>query len=304
MWKRYANYEGGTADPLIVSWPDADRAGRRGPATSTPTPSTSSRRSSSAWASSCPTSSTATRRTDRGGELRDTFDDADAPTRKKTQFYSMLGTRAVWHKGWKAATAVPAAPESWGDFHQQRWELFDTESDPSECHDLAGSIQRSCRSSSPSGGRRPASTRRCRSNRGTRSRSSATERPELSKPRSRYVYYPGGAEVPESVAPEHPQPLVHDRGRGGRRDAGGQRRPLLAGIRASAATRSTSRTAQLKYVYNWIGQLVQVIESNGDRSRPVMSSSRPTSRRPGQRLPTKGQLSLHIRDQQVGEERS
>ena len=41
-----------------------------------------------------------------------------------------------------------------------------------------------------------------------------TERPQLSKPRNRYVYYPGGAEVPESVAPEHPQPLVHDRRRG------------------------------------------------------------------------------------------
>ena len=47
--------------------------------------------------------------------------------RKETQFYSMLGTRAIWHKGWKAATAVPAAPESWGDFNQQRWELYDTE---------------------------------------------------------------------------------------------------------------------------------------------------------------------------------
>ena len=32
-------------------------------------------------------------------------------TGKETQFYSMLGTRAIWHKGWKAATAVPAAPD-------------------------------------------------------------------------------------------------------------------------------------------------------------------------------------------------
>src|SRR5207244_10994615 len=65
------------------------------------------------------------------------FDAADAPTQKETQFYSMLGTRAIWHKGWKASTAVPAAPESWGDFHLQKWELFDTEADPSECNDLA-----------------------------------------------------------------------------------------------------------------------------------------------------------------------
>ena len=26
MWKRYSNYEGGTADPLIVSWPARDQA--------------------------------------------------------------------------------------------------------------------------------------------------------------------------------------------------------------------------------------------------------------------------------------
>ena len=32
MWKRYANYEGGTADPLIVSWPERHRAGGRHPA--------------------------------------------------------------------------------------------------------------------------------------------------------------------------------------------------------------------------------------------------------------------------------
>ena len=66
-----------------------------------------------------------------------TFGAANEPSRKSTQFYSMLGTRAIWNKGWKAATAVPAAPDSWGDFHQQRWELFDTEKDPAECHDLA-----------------------------------------------------------------------------------------------------------------------------------------------------------------------
>ena len=60
-----------------------------------------------------------TQRPIEGVSFNYSFDDADAPTQKETQFYSMLGTRAIWHKGWKAATAVPAAPESWGDFHQQ-----------------------------------------------------------------------------------------------------------------------------------------------------------------------------------------
>src|SRR6476469_5153642 len=62
--------------------------------------------------------------------------DADA-TGKQTQFYSMLGTRAIYHDGWKAASVTPAAPGAWGDFANQRWELFHTDVDPSECHDLA-----------------------------------------------------------------------------------------------------------------------------------------------------------------------
>jgi arylsulfatase len=34
-------------------------------------------------------------------------------------------------------TLVPAAPNTWPGLESQRWELFDTENDPSECHDLA-----------------------------------------------------------------------------------------------------------------------------------------------------------------------
>ena len=62
--------------------------------------------------------------------------DADAKG-KETQFYSMLGTRGIYHDGWKAASVTPAAPDAWGDFANQRWELFNAEADPSECHDLA-----------------------------------------------------------------------------------------------------------------------------------------------------------------------
>ena len=37
-----------------------------------------------------------------GVSFRSSFADPDAPS-KETQFFSMLGTRAIWHKGWKAA---------------------------------------------------------------------------------------------------------------------------------------------------------------------------------------------------------
>lgn len=55
-------------------------------------------------------------------------------------------------------------------------------------------------------------------------------------------------------------------------------------------------------MYNWIGQLVQVVES--DQSIPtghvVLSAS---FERQGSSLPTQGTLTLHIRDQAVGEDR-
>ena len=56
---------------------------------------------------------------------------------KQTQFYSMGGTRAIWHQGWKASAVSPAAPDAWAAYSSQRWELYDTENDPCECHDLA-----------------------------------------------------------------------------------------------------------------------------------------------------------------------
>jgi arylsulfatase A-like enzyme len=55
-----------------------------------------------------------------------TFDDPDAKTDKQTQFYSMGGTRAIGHQGWKAAAVSNAAPEDWAGYERQRWELFDT----------------------------------------------------------------------------------------------------------------------------------------------------------------------------------
>ena len=50
MWKRY-EFNGGTADPCIISWPSATAATAARSATSTTTPSTSCRPSSTCWVS-------------------------------------------------------------------------------------------------------------------------------------------------------------------------------------------------------------------------------------------------------------
>ena len=201
LWKRYANFEGGTADPLLVSWPKGIAA--RGEL----------RRQYNHAVDIVPTLLDClemempevvkgyTQHPIEGVSFAATFADADAPTPKTTQFYSMLGTRAIWHEGWKAATAVPAAPDSWGDFAQQRWELFDTTVDPTECHDLAEAepvkLQELIGLWWAEAGRYQALPLESRG----AIEILGTQRPELSRPRTRYIYRPGGAEIPESVAP-------------------------------------------------------------------------------------------------------
>jgi len=64
-----------------------------------------------------------------------TFDDAQAATRKQTQYFEIVGDRAIWHQGWKAV-ARHAKGE---DFDADKWELYHLESDFSEIRDQAAS---------------------------------------------------------------------------------------------------------------------------------------------------------------------
>jgi arylsulfatase len=68
--------------------------------------------------------------------MRYSFDSAHAETRKETQYYEMLSTRGIWHKGWKAATEHGPLLNK-GHFDQDRWQLFHTDVDRAEAHDLA-----------------------------------------------------------------------------------------------------------------------------------------------------------------------
>ena len=72
-----------------------------------------------------------------GVSMRYSFDSADAPTQKETQYYEMLGTRGIWHKGWKAVAEHGPVPLNRGKFDEDRWQLFHTDEDRSEAHDLA-----------------------------------------------------------------------------------------------------------------------------------------------------------------------
>jgi arylsulfatase len=72
-------------------------------------------------------------------------DGASAPGRHTTQHCEMLGSRALFHDGWKAVTFKPLGPLSedtspnsfMAPFDDDVWELYHVAVDPSEVHDLA-----------------------------------------------------------------------------------------------------------------------------------------------------------------------
>ena len=68
-----------------------------------------------------------------GVSMAYTFSDANAPTRKKVQYYEMLGSRAIWSNGWTAVTWHKKYT-SWDD---DKWELYHTDEDFTESLDLA-----------------------------------------------------------------------------------------------------------------------------------------------------------------------
>jgi len=70
-----------------------------------------------------------------------TFDDAKAPERRHTQYFEMLGSLGLYHKGWMASTTPNHFP---GKIRAQsnytyNWELYDLDQDFSQANDLAKS---------------------------------------------------------------------------------------------------------------------------------------------------------------------
>ena len=137
LFKRYASHEGGIADTAIISWPDGITAHGEvrdnyvSVCDITPTVYDLLGMSAPETVRGIP------QKPLDGVSFKAALDDSAADTGKHTQFYTMLGTRGIWHDGWFANTIHAASPAGWSNFDKDRWELFHIESDRSQCHDLA-----------------------------------------------------------------------------------------------------------------------------------------------------------------------
>jgi arylsulfatase A-like enzyme len=74
-----------------------------------------------------------------GASMLYTFNDAKAAERRETQYFEMFCNRGIYHKGWTAVTrhGVPWLGSYKRPFDDDVWELYDTNKDWTQAHDLA-----------------------------------------------------------------------------------------------------------------------------------------------------------------------
>jgi len=79
-----------------------------------------------------------------GKSMAYSFDDADAPDRRTTQYFEMFGNRGIYHNGWTAVTKhrTPWVMGAAGvvAMADDVWELYDTTSDWSQANDLSAEM--------------------------------------------------------------------------------------------------------------------------------------------------------------------
>jgi arylsulfatase len=261
MYKRYSGHEGGTADPFIIAWPNGIKA--RGEI----------RHQYIHAADVVPTLYEClgieppavvkghTQSPIEGVSFKHTFNKPKVPTAKDTQFYTMLGSRGIWHRGWHACTVHPTVA-GWGQFSQDKWELYKLDEDRNQVHDLAAEhpdkleelknlwfVEAGKYNGLPLDDR-------------TAVEILGEARPQPARERDIYVYYPSGAAVPESVA-------ANTRGRSFNiRAEVTIDDPQAGGVLFAHGGRFGGHALYIKegrlhYVYNWLGEVEQKLVSHG-----------------------------------------
>jgi len=204
MFKRYT-YQGGIADPLVIHWPKGIKA--RGEVRNqyhhavdiVPT-------ILECCGVEMPKFVKGAEQTPLPGvSMKYSFDAApDAPTQKVTQYYEMFGMRGLWHRGWKAVS-VHGPQLGVGGFEVDKWQLFHTDEDRAEAHDLAeqhpAKLEELKALWYAEAGKYNVLPLNSYSTAGANVVEYFEELYHVAPPASgRYIYYPGTAEVPEHSA--------------------------------------------------------------------------------------------------------
>jgi arylsulfatase len=207
--KQVASHFGGTANDLVISWPKRikDKGGLRSQFSHiidlAPT-------ILEACGVKEPTMLNGVKQTPiEGTSLVYTFDDAKAATRHKTQYFEMLGNRAIYQDGWMACTTplrLPWAPPAPGvpsakpdDFE---WELYNVAEDFSQANNLVAKNPKKLKELQDVFDREAKKYNVYPLDASFAERADVNLRPSLTRGRNTFTYYPGTIRVPEGAAPE------------------------------------------------------------------------------------------------------
>jgi arylsulfatase len=260
-WKRWAGYEGGVADMCLVSWP------AKVPAQSTP-------RSQYVHAVDVvptiyellgitppETLNGFEQRRIEGESFAASLTEPDAPA-KRTQFYAMLGQRALYEDGWLACSVHPPL-SSWGRFDLDVWELYHVEVDRSQSTDLASQEPERLEQMKARWFELAEEYNGLPLDDRNALEQMLAERPSGTPQRERYVYYPDCAPVPEQSAVA----------------VSGRSYTISAGVHVDSADVEGVVFAQgglvgghslyvqdrrVHYTYNWLGTAIQDVTSDRD----------------------------------------
>ncbi|GFE82967.1 putative arylsulfatase AtsA [Steroidobacter agaridevorans] len=250
MFKRYSQYCGGTCCPLVIHWPKGIQA--KGEI----------RDQYHHCTDIVPTILDVTGlempETYRGVEqyplngvsMRYSFDQANAPTQKKRQYYAMLGTRGIWENGWKAS-AMHAPLSGVGHFDKDQWELYHVDEDRAEADNVAAQHPEKLAALVDAWFEEAEKNFVLPLDDRNATELLTIERPQAEVPRTRYVYFPGTAPIPEGVA-------VNIRGRSYKVIADVDLTDKAAGVIFAHGSRFGGHSLFIKdrklcYVYNFLG---------------------------------------------------
>jgi len=302
--KQVASHFGGTRNPLVVSWPSRikDRGGVRTQfhhvIDLVPTILEAAGIPEPYEVNGVP------QKPIEGTSMMYTFDDRKAQGQRQTQYFEMLGNRAIYHDGWIAACRHGRLPwETAGsfDFDNDTWELYKLDDDFSEYADLSAKYPQKLRElqeifwiEAMRYNVLPLDDRFAE-------RADPSLRPSLIEGRTQFTYYPGAVRIPESSSPNVKNKshtitasveVPTERGDGVLVAAGG----MVGGYTLYIKDRTPT------YEYNWFSQSRYKVTSS-QPLQPGPATIRVEFEYDGGGVGKGGAVSLFVNDRKVGEGR-
>jgi arylsulfatase A-like enzyme len=271
-WKR-ETYRGGASDPFIVHWPKGIQA--RGQI-----------RTQYAHAIDMvptvldalgieppPTIKGVTQSPIEGVSFAHSFDEADAPTRHHTQYFEMFGHRSLYHDGWRAVCpwpgpsfkeagkpfGAPISAETLTELDAHGWELYHVAEDVAENHNVAADKREKVINMIATW-YVEAGKYKVLPIDGSAVQRLLNERPQLTKDRIRYTYFPDTQTVPWFGA-VHVLNRPHSITADVEIPKGGAEGVLLCQGTGVGGYAFYVKDGKLKYAHNYVSRAIYYVES-------------------------------------------